>query len=144
MLAVLGLSKASLSDLVARDVVKKLGRGKYKLAESVQSYAEFKARGSPGAKAPKSGDADYYKERARKTQLEADGLEHQKMLRDGEFDSVANFESVAERALIDIKAIVEETVVQMKAVADLTAEDELEIDKLRVDGFNRIATLYEK
>jgi len=136
LLLILGLGRSRLSDLVTADVIKKAGHNEYLLAESVQSYIEYKADSDP------ESDAKFKKHRARKTEHEANKLEHDELVRQGEYDSVANFEAVAERALIDIKAITEETIVQVKAVANLSADEEQEIDKLRIEGFNRIATLY--
>lgn len=76
---VLGLTIRRVRQLAAEGVIRKLGRGKYPLAESVQRYLGLlDSGGRAGGKV-----LDYHRERARLTRINADRAELEELERRG-------------------------------------------------------------
>lgn len=93
-----------------------------------------------GSKSTPELDAQYNEQLLRKLKLQCKKLELEKQIREGTYIHVDSWMPKYERGLMEIKAHINDCFDNLKSFnRDMTAAEELEIDKLITTGFNRIA-----
>jgi len=86
-------------------------------------------------------NGELLRERIRKTRAEADKLEHDKLVREGKYAPVAQFEQALERELRQVRDLVTTLVDDLKSgLPELSAARSEEMDRRVIECFQRIAT----
>ena len=137
--ALLGISDRQIRRLATDGVIPKQQPEGYPLVDCVQAYIAYKI-------APVTTDAegnviDINEQKARKTKLEADRLEHMHKIDRGEYGSVTEFERLTAKLLQQLRLHMLAIANELKEISGVKGKKGEAMDAKLIEGFNQIAEM---